>query len=884
MVGFRDPATIEQVGEWIHAARAWVATECLPLRSWRRQIPLPNRPLVATAAATAAGVALARWATVPGRAALAVAAWWIIAAVLLVAWQRLSARGLGPAAGVALLAAVACTAAAWSTARWSLFTADDLAWSLGDSPAPVAIEGVVVESPRTHRDASPSPRLAGPTLPPVVEYVVDVSRVRDGAAWRPASGRAAVTVTGTAVAVGVGDRVVVFGRGMRPPPAENPGDVDLQDEARASRCLSVVRVRDPAAMRVMEPADAVAVGAAIGRLRDRASAVLESCIAPRRAGLAAALLIGDRGSLPREEALLFVVTGTVHILSISGLHVSILAYAIGRLLRLAPIRRRWTVLASLVITGGYLLLVGPQTPVVRATIVVWMACCAALAGRRTQAMTALAAAAIVVLVWQPAELFRTGAQLSFLSTAVLVAVAEMLGRRESQDDPIARLIERSRSPLERRLRRVATEAWHLFVAGVAVWAVTAPIAAARFHVVSPVAVLINPLIAPLVAAAMGWGFLCLAAAPVSLAVATACGWACDASLGGTVWLVEIAAALPGGYAWVAGPPAWWVAGWYGWLTAAAVGLSAERLRRPLTWGLVAGCWACVGLAGEAVTALAAPPSPQLRAVVAAMGHGCGIVVRTASGRCLVYDAGRLGGPGAARRAMTGVLWDEGIGRIDSLVISHADADHFNAVPDLMERFSIGEIVVSEAFLRRDTAAVGELLLLARQSRIPVRAVAAGDSFPLDRSCRVRVLHAGAQRSRPGREIPDNETSVVLGIESAGRRLLLTGDLEGESLRRFVAAGPDSCDVLVAPHHGSASSLPPDIARATEAEWVIVSGEGGRRWREVERAYATARGHAAPATVLKTGGGGAIRLDLAVHDVAVEQFAEGAWRKVQRPRP
>ena len=244
--------------------------------------------------------------------------------------------------------------------------------------------------------------------------------------------------------------------------------------------------------------------------------------------------------------------------------------------------------------------------------------------------------------------------------------------------------------------------------------------------------------------------------------------------------------------------------------------------------------------------------------------------------------------------MAGVLRAEGVRRIDTLVISHADADHFNAVPELIEWFSVGEIVVSEAFMHRDSASVGELLLLARQARIPVRTVAAGDSFAVDPLCRVRVLHP-QKRVRglhPHQEDgghfwgrhADNETSIVMAVEAAGRRLLFTGDLEGAALRRFVAADPDSCDVLVAPHHGSITSLPADIAKATEADWVLVSGDGGRRWGDVERAYSTARGEARPATVLKTGGTGAIGIDLAASTMTVAQFSRGAWRAVPRQSP
>ena len=130
---------------------------------------------------------------------------------------------------------------------------------------------------------------------------------------------------------------------------------------------------------------------------------------------------------------------------------------------------------------------------------------------------------------------------------------------------------------------------------------------------------------------------------------------------------------------------------------------------------------------------------------------------------------------------------------------------------------------------------------------------------------------------------DNEASLVLAVEAAGRRMLLTGDIEGDAAARFVSADPDSCDVVVAPHHGSITSLPPEVARATRPEWVLVSGIGGSRWHDVRRAYEQASGDRA-ATVVKTGGseGGAIALEFTAAGVSVEQFTAGRWRPVKLP--
>jgi len=867
-------------------------------RSLVRREPLPSRPLVVVAAVVAIGCGL------PRLLPLSAPAWWLVAVFSLAAWWWFAAKKKVGAAAAAVCLSMLCGAAAWAVVRGSLFAADDLAWSLQDVPVPVAIEGVVVESPRLLAAPSVDPlrmppasagEPRGPLLEPSSECVVAVRSVRADGVWRTASGRAAVIVDGEPPRLVAGSRVRIVGRGMRPPPALNPGEFDFRERSRMLRCLSIVRCHSRECVAVVAAAHPLSPVAAVDRVRSAGMAVLRSHLSPDNAPLASALLLGGRESLPSEDARDFLVTGTIHILSISGLHVGILALALFQMLRTAAVPRGWSLLAVAACTGLYMVLVRAETPVVRATLLVWLSCLGSAVGRRSLAINALAAAAVVVLLWHPPELFRVGTQLSFLSTAVLIGASAALPARRAAVDPIDRLIERSRPPAVRWLRRQGWQVWELFVTGAAVWAVTAPLVAARFHVVSPVGLALNPLVAPLVALAMAWGFLCLATAAISSWLAGFFGAACDATLGGIGWMVSAAAALPGSHVWIAGPPGWWVAGWYLVIAATLLTLPRERLRRMATWAGVATAWMAVGLAGLAASAVCFPRPPQLRAVVAAMGHGCGIVVRSPLGRCLVYDAGRLGAPGAARRAMAAVLWSEGVDRIDTLVLSHADSDHFNAVPDLLERFAVGEIVVSRAFLASPAAGVAEVLRRAGRAGVPVRTVSArgsaggdsapaADAIPFDPLCRVRVLHPRDEGPAVGGPTADNETSIVLAIESAGRRLLLTGDIEGAAVARLLATDPDRCDVLIAPHHGSRTSLPPDLARATSPDWVVVSGAGTAGWGEVRQAYERARTDGGFSTVVKTGGDGAVALTFTAAGTRVQQFTARGWRDVVAVAP
>ena len=851
------------VGNWLWSAVDRCQSAFGGSAWWRRE-PLPSRPLVVVAAVLMAGIGAAILLRLP------VVACWTASLVALVGWWRSSRRGHGVAAAW-LLVAVAAAGAGWTTARWRLFAADDLAWSLGDQPMPVAVEGTLVSAPR------PLPRatdpLRGGGRPPSSDCVVRVTAVRDGAAWRRCSGRAVVVIDGPPPPIGAGERCRVWGRALRPGRPGNPGEFDQRARARQERVLSVIRVGGAEGIESLSAGEWPSVAALLERGRDQGAAALRHHLSAERGPLAAALLLGTREALQPEMTESFMVTGTVHILSISGLHVALLAAGLFVIARLVRLPRTATLVTVSVATGLYMLLVGSETPVLRATLLVWLACLGAACGRRAAGLNALAAVGIVVLAWHPPEILRIGSQLSFLSTAILIGAATAVAARRRDDDPIERLIERSRSAPHRWLRRRGRDAVDALLIGAAVWLATAPLVAAHFHVFSPVGLLLNPLIAPLVGVAMVGGFVCLLSAPVCWPVAALGGMVCDGALAGVELAVRTTAALPGAFHWVSGPPTWWMMGWYIGLLTLLLCLAVVRLEQPRTWAFAAAAWAFVGVIVVLVTAR---PDPALGIIAASMGHGCGLVVRGPAGGCLVYDAGRLGAGVAAGRGLSALLWSEGIGRIDTLVISHADTDHFNGVPDILERFEVGRVVVPEAFLASESPAVVEILGRIGAARIPLAVASAGDEIPFDPACRVRVLHprSGAD---PDRRTSDNESSLVVSVEGDGRRILLTGDLEGGALDRFAAADPGRCDVLVAPHHGSLASLPPALARATAPEWVIVSGAPGPRFDEVRQAYATAAGADRPAKVLRTGG--AVRLRLTAAGTEGSQFLDGRWQSV-----
>jgi competence protein ComEC len=238
-----------------------------------------------------------------------------------------------------------------------------------------------------------------------------------------------------------------------------------------------------------------------------------------------------------------------------------------------------------------------------------------------------------------------------------------------------------------------------------------------------------------------------------------------------------------------------------------------------------------------------------------------VVLELPDGQVLLYDAGQLGSPGVAARTVAGYLWSRGHTHVDAIVVSHADLDHFNGIPELCQRISIGGVLVSPMMFEQRRGSLLALDFALREAGIPRMTVSAGDRLKTGQDCRIEVFHP----TRQGVLASDNANSVVLAVEYAGRRLLLTGDLESPGLEAVLAEEPYDCDVLLAPHHGSANSNPQGIARWCSPEWVIISGghdvEGG-----VIDAY-----RAAGAESLHTAAVGAITITVTRQAMRVETF-------------
>jgi len=788
-----------------------------------------------------------------------------IAAVLVVAWHFLAMRQFPRAACGVLYLALTFAAAAWSVDRWHLFAADDLSRSLSELSNPVSIEAIVRRGPR-YRQTPPREPLASIPQGAETHLLVSVQRARHRQHWRPASGLATLTVDGHVVGIHAGDRIRIHGRGSIVGPPLNPGQSDFASHLRGQRQLCRLQAAHPDAVELLRRGSALNPRRLVDELRRRGQVWLQRHLPPHEAGLALAVLLGVREELDELRSDAFFQSGLAHLLAVSGLNVAIFAYGFWFIARLGLFPRRPAIVMVAALAILYAILTDADPPVLRAGLLVVGSAIGRLVGRATSGENTLAGAACLVLLVDPSSLFHAGAQLSFLAVAVLDRLHRPT-REKIPVDPLDRLLARSRSWPERAVRHAGRWSWEAFSTSALVWLVTLPLVWYRFHVISPVALLLNPLVMAPMTLAMYSGAGALAVAGIWPALGDGLGRLC----GGCLALIEQSIAwglrLPGNHFWLPAPPFLWIVVFYAGIALTVVAptwLPPPRWR----WAILT-LWLAWGLAATTSGPFSSDrTSPRRtgepRITFIAVGHGTSVLIELPDGRTLLYDGGRLGNPVPGSRAIAGVLWSRGITHLDAVVISHADTDHYNALPELAERFSMGVVYVSPVMFRESSPALEALRTAMRRAHVPIRLLRAGDRLETAPATIVDVWHPSGILSAGS----DNSHSIVLAIEHGGRRVLLPGDLESPGLDHLLAKPPSPCDVVMAPHHGSIKSNPRGFAAWATPRYVIVSGSRNRDDPQLRRAYETFGCH-----VLHTGCDGAVEVLLRGEGVSLR-----SWRR------
>lgn len=608
-----------------------------------------------------------------------------------------------------------------------------------------------------------------------------------------------------------GDRVRVIGRLRSPRGMLDPGGEDrraqlaargAQWELTAARIDQLGRDDSPSAWAWRWSA----------RVQRRWTKAIEPDRDAARAALAG-IVTGDRTRVSPELDQRWRTVGIYHVLSVSGLHLAVVAGLLFALLRrivaALPLGgrtrpARWAAPIALTLAVIYTLVTGGQLATVRALVVVAIVMLAEMVDRPVRLVDAIGLAAILILLWRPQDLFDPSFQLSFVAALTLAL-----------------------------RKRTQGSWWHRWIAGgfmtsASVALTTAPITALHFHQVAAGGIVGNLVLTPVIElVALPLGFL-----PPLVPVAA--------------WVIRrvddiagvLAHAVPVGNIALASP--------YVMLALVVLSLAIVAKPRLTLWIAVLILWGF---------GRAPPIAGELRVTFMDVGQGDAAIVELPSGKVILVDAGGIASarnPDVASspgRAITRTLEVYGHTAIDLAILSHPHPDHYLG-------FSAIDMPIRELWF----AGHLDARIIPRGTRVgapQLGRVELGDGVSLDVVApRYQAVERGPSVLAPDPVRTVNDNSLVVVLRFAGRSILFAGDLEQEGERALVAAGLRHVDVVKVAHHGSRTSSSPELVAATSPSLAVIScgvanafgfpaDEVVERWRR------------AGATVLRTDQGGSI---------------------------
>jgi competence protein ComEC len=758
-------------------------------------------PLVPMAVAGTLGIIIDRAANVPLEFSLA------LAFLSLLAWAIV--RRSGRAGGPLIYLGLACMGlgTAYHHIWQHAYEADDIANFATTQAKPIRVRGVLLEEPVIYWQEPDNPLRSIPHPDPTLA-TLRTTEVAQRRGWITASGLLGLRIGMPLGDIHVGDHVEVVGRIESPRMPANPGEHDFAADLGDHRIRAILEVaKTSEAVQLLDLSPSFQIQRLLMRVRGWGQRTLAQALQPEQAGVAAALLLGEGSTMTSEGWQRYIRTGAIHVLAISGQHLMILAAFLWLLFRSVGIRRRPAVLAITALVFAYALLTGGRPPAIRAAVTIAAGAGALWLGRIPVYMNSLALAWLAVTLINPTDITNAGCQLSFVAVAALYLA---LRRPARKVDPIAQLVQQSLPPWRRALWSVIRFVAEAYFVTWLIWLTAAPLVAAHYHLLSPIALLLGPPMLLLTLVCLVNGLLLLVSAALVPPLVPVFAAILNAVLAGTGTIMDAADRVPFSYFYIGDLPVWWLCGFYA-LGFSALGIPWLRLR--WHWSLaVISLWLGLGIWQY----YSRPALDELRITFLAVGHGGCTVLESEDGRVFLYDAGTLGGPDVTRRIIAPFLWYRHIHRIDEVFISHADLDHFNGLPDLLDRFSVGRISFTPSFSQKPIPGVPAALSAVESRRIPVRILSAGKRA-LSGPVTIDVVHPPAA----GPAGNENSRSMVLWLRHAGHSILLTGDLEAAGLERVLSLPQFPVDILMGPHHGSRVSNTAALAHWASPRLVIL---------------------------------------------------------------
>lgn len=537
------------------------------------------------------------------------------------------------------------------------------------------------------------------------------------------------------------------------------------------------------------------------QLRSRMAQYLGAAAGEDTGAVLSAILLGEKSSLTQEIREQYRIGGILHILCISGLHITMLGMGIFGVLRRVHLPLRAAAGLSFLVLAVYGSFTGNNAATLRAVVIFAIVLGAKVTKRSFDFLSALSLAAILMLLENPEYLFYSGFILSFAAVFCAAVLVPLWSKQKTG--------KKGKWALAKK------RLWD----GALLWLFLLPVTAYYYYEVMPLGILVNFIFLPLVPAVLGSGFAGLLAGAFLPGVGKILLFPANALLTGLSWILGTLQKT-GSFSLLCGQPplaeVFLIYAGLGTLTYLHVNFP-EKQKKIL---FVLLFWMLTLLVPKSITGL------EITALD--VGQGDGLVLRTAD-RTFLVDGGSSTEKELGKYCLLPYLKSQGICTLDGILLTHPDADHINGAMELLEEAGMthASLRVKGLYLpvwmeKSQGEETGRLLELAWREKIPVYYLKKGMGIKSGKLY-LKVLHpdTGEYEEKP------NEGSLVLKVYYGNFCGLLTGDLEKEAEQTVVPL-LEHCDYLKVGHHGSREGSSEEfLKRVSPRIGVISCGRGNR---------------------------------------------------------
>ena len=578
--------------------------------------------------------------------------------------------------------------------------------------------------------------------------------------------------------------------------ASNPGEFD----ARSYYEILGMQLRLQNGMILQASTGYSAFREKLFEIKRSCSKLLDKCYEEAEASLLKAMLLGEKNGMDEELKTLYQQNGIIHILSISGLHISLIGMGLYKLLKRLRIPLPVRVILSVAVMYCYGIMTGMSVSAVRAVFMFAAYLGAEMIGRTYDMLTALALAALLILIGQPLYIRHSGFLFSFgaiLAIGLFLPEIEMNMFREGK---IEKLIS----------------------SGLAVTVVTFPIYLYYYYEYPLYSVFLNLLVIPGAAFLVSGGLLSLLLSFLFLPLGRVVALPVQFLFACYEGLCRLTLKLPGSTCTM-GKPELWQIGLFVGILCLITGLGKRMTKLQFWQGI---------LLAFLLIMLRLPEGLQITLID--VGQGDGIYLSEEGGMHILIDGGSSDKSNVGTYQIVPFLKSEGTDYLDAIVVTHPDSDHISGICEMLEETGTNGIPIGALYLP-DVGDEGrneeyhKLEKLAQDAGVPIGYLSAGETLRCG-----DVMLTCFHPEKDWKESEPNVYSTVLYLTYGNFTALFTGDLEGKGeelvqKRLSDMLPPEGVTLLKVAHHGSKNSTSADFLKAVNPRIALISSGRNNRY-------------------------------------------------------